>query len=167
MPRAVLSIKARIRDHSISLPAPETTARFDIPNACTDCHADRTPAWAESQLVKWFPEDRSARVTARAEAFTLAARAGRSRYRSSWPRRRPERAPLHRANALGHLGRFPDPRSVQALVTAAGSGEPILRAIAVMNLEPAKLSGPTARRRRPRSSTPSAIHVASCARGPR
>jgi HEAT repeat protein len=142
MPRAVLSIKARIRDHSISLPAPETTARFDIPNACTDCHADRTPAWAESQLVKWFPENRRARVTARAEAFTLAREGGTE----SIPKllaiaAAPSEPPLHRANALGHLGRFPDPRSVEALVTAASSGEPILRAIAVMNLEPAKLPG--------------------------
>ncbi len=143
MPREVLSIKARIRDHAISLPAPETTARFEVPNACNDCHAYRTPAWAESQLVKWFPENRRARVTARAEAFTLA-REGRT---ESIPKLLALAAdgsepPLHRANALGHLGRFPDPRSVEALVTAAGSREPILRAVAVMNLELAKLSGP-------------------------
>jgi predicted CXXCH cytochrome family protein len=143
MPRHVLSIKARIRDHSISLPAPETTARYGIPNACTDCHRDRTPAWAEGQLAKWFPANRRARVAARAEAFTLA--------RNEKPEAispllalaaSPAEPPLLRANALGHLGRFRDARAVEALTAAARSEEPVLRAVAVMNLEPARLSPP-------------------------
>ena len=46
MPRTVLSIKARIRDHSMSLPAPENTVRFAIPNACNECHADKKASWA-------------------------------------------------------------------------------------------------------------------------
>jgi predicted CXXCH cytochrome family protein len=140
MPRHVLSIKARIRDHAIGVPAPETTARFGIPNACNDCHVDRTPEWAEDQLAKWFPENRRHRVTARAEAFTLA----REENKEGIPKllaiaSSPAEPPLLRANALGHLGRFLDPRAVDALRTAARDEEPILRAVAVMNLEPAKL----------------------------
>jgi predicted CXXCH cytochrome family protein len=140
MPRHVLSIKARIRDHAIGVPAPETTARFDIPNACNDCHADRTPAWAEGHLAKWFPENRRARFAARAEAFTLA-REGKA---EAVPKlmaiaTSPSEPPLLRANALGHLGRFQDPRAVETLRTAASDAEAILRAVAVMNLEPAKV----------------------------
>ncbi len=140
MPRHVLSIKARIRDHAIGVPAPETTARFGIPNACNDCHADRTPEWAEGHLAKWFPENRRGRVTARADAFTLA-REGRA---EAIPKlialaASDAEPPLLRANALGHLGRFQDPRAYDALRTAVRADEPILRAVAVMNLEPAKL----------------------------
>ena len=61
MPRTVLSIKARIRDHSISLPAPENTTEFAIPNACNECHADKKASWAVDTLAKWWPEGRRAK----------------------------------------------------------------------------------------------------------
>ena len=51
----------------------------------------------------------------------------------------PSEPPLLRANALGHLGRFTDARAVDALVSAVRSDEAIVRAVAVMNLEPARL----------------------------
>ena len=44
MPRTVLSIKAEIRDHSMSVPVPENTIRHGIPNACNQCHKDRDAA---------------------------------------------------------------------------------------------------------------------------
>jgi hypothetical protein len=140
MPRHVLSVKARIRDHAIGVPAPEATARFGIPNACNDCHADRSPEWAEEALARWFHENRRGRFAARAEAFTLA----REGKKDAIPKllallAAPSEPPLLRANALGHLGRFQDPRAVEALRAAARDDEPILRAVAVMNLEPAKI----------------------------
>ena len=46
MPKTVISIKATMRDHTMSLPAPENTVAFGIPNACTECHTDKKPAWA-------------------------------------------------------------------------------------------------------------------------
>ena len=36
MPYTVVSLKARMRDHAVSVPAPEATRRFGMPNACTD-----------------------------------------------------------------------------------------------------------------------------------
>ena len=41
MPRTVQSIKAEIRDHSMSVPVPENTIRHGIPNACNLCHKDQ------------------------------------------------------------------------------------------------------------------------------
>jgi hypothetical protein len=76
MPRTVVSIKATMRDHTISVPAPENTVAFGIPNACTECHTDKPAAWAVSTLEQWSPRGRRAKLIARAEAFT-AARANR------------------------------------------------------------------------------------------
>ena len=56
-------------------PAPENTVRFAIPNACTECHTDKTPAWAVDTLAKWWPNGRRRKLVARAEAFT-GGRAG-------------------------------------------------------------------------------------------
>ena len=50
MPKTVISIKATMRDHTIGVPAPENTVAHGIPNACTECHADKKPAWAVDTL---------------------------------------------------------------------------------------------------------------------
>jgi tetratricopeptide (TPR) repeat protein len=136
MPRSVVSIKAKIRDHGISLPAPENTERHGIPNACNNCHEDRTPAWAAATLDEWFPGSRSRRqkLLDRADAFSRA-KAGNDpevvaqlvalAANESEP-------PLIRANAVGYLGSFPsDPRVQPALLRAFGSKEPVIRAIAM------------------------------------
>ena len=77
MPKTVISIKASMRDHSISLPAPENTVAHGIPNACTECHTDKKPAWAvrRAGVVAERPPEK---LVKRAEAFT-AARANRPR----------------------------------------------------------------------------------------
>jgi Doubled CXXCH motif (Paired_CXXCH_1)/Cytochrome c554 and c-prime len=41
-------------DHTFLPPVPEMTAGFGEPNACTTCHDDKTPEWAESALDRWY-----------------------------------------------------------------------------------------------------------------
>jgi len=135
MPKTVVSIKATMRDHTIGVPAPENTVRFGIPNACTECHQNKPASWAAGVLQSWWPGGRRNRLVARAEAFT-AARA-----------RRPEAIerliavaedngydPLTRANAVGYLGRFVEPRAVAALARAARSDHPAIRTTAIAAL---------------------------------
>jgi hypothetical protein len=135
MPRSVVSIKAKIRDHGIGLPAPENTERHGIPNACNNCHEDKTPAWAAASIDGWFPGSRARRqkLLDRADIF--------SRAKSSDPAVVPRlielaakesEPPLIRANAVGYLGTFPsDPRVPPALLRAFGSKEPVIRSIAM------------------------------------
>ena len=135
MPPTVLSIKARIRDHSMSLPAPENTVRFAIPNACNECHADKQATWAVGVLAKWWPGGRRAKLVARAAAFTggreaspealdgLIAIAGD-----------PDAGPLVQANAVGYLSNYSQERAVNALVAAAKSPHPAIRSAALSAL---------------------------------
>lgn len=41
-------------DHSFRPPMPEATIKFGSPNACNDCHTDKTPEWA-NEIVKKRP----------------------------------------------------------------------------------------------------------------
>jgi hypothetical protein len=135
MPKTVVSIKSTMRDHTMSVPAPENTVRFNIPNACTECHSDKPASWAVDTLKIWWPEGRRSRLVAQAEAFS-AARAGRAdaierliaigdddRY-----------PPLTRANAIGYLRNYADPRALSALTRAATADHPAIRATAVVGL---------------------------------
>jgi hypothetical protein len=135
MPKAVVALKASMRDHTMSLPTPENTVAFGIPNACSQCHTDRSAAWAVDVLQAWYPEGRRSKVIARAETFT-AARAGRPEAldRLIAMSADPNEGPMLRANAVGYLANYPDQRAVAALLSAAKAEHPIMRATAVAGL---------------------------------
>ncbi|MCF6268874.1 MAG: tetratricopeptide repeat protein [Melioribacteraceae bacterium] len=41
-------------DHSIRVPRPDLTISINTPNACNDCHADKSPKWADDYITKWY-----------------------------------------------------------------------------------------------------------------
>jgi predicted CXXCH cytochrome family protein len=135
MPKTVVSIKSTMRDHTISLPAPENTVAFGIPNACTECHADKQAAWAVGALEKWWPRGRRAKLVNRAETFT-AARTGRPEALDRLIAIAADagQGPLVQANAVGYLGRYPDARAVAALLAAAKATHPVIRSAAISAL---------------------------------
>ena len=42
------------RDHSFRIPRPDLTLSIGTPNACNDCHTDKTTAWSQSYIEKWY-----------------------------------------------------------------------------------------------------------------
>lgn len=46
------------RDHSLRIPRPDLTVALGTPNACGDCHSDRTAQWAAERVVEWYPGGR-------------------------------------------------------------------------------------------------------------
>ena len=46
------------RDHSFRIPRPDLSDKLGTPNACNQCHKDKTNKWAQEYIVKWFGESR-------------------------------------------------------------------------------------------------------------
>jgi Tfp pilus assembly protein PilF len=42
------------RDHSFRIPRPDLTISIGTPNACNDCHKDKTASWSQSYIEKWY-----------------------------------------------------------------------------------------------------------------
>jgi predicted CXXCH cytochrome family protein len=40
-------------DHSFRIPRPDLSATLGTPNACNDCHADKSPEWAAAAITSW------------------------------------------------------------------------------------------------------------------
>lgn len=136
MPRTVLSIKAEIRDHSMSVPVPENTAAHGIPNACNLCHRDRDAKWATERMNAWYDPGSRQKWIRRADAFA-AARAGDPQVIAKLIAivDRPAEGALARANALGYLtGLGADGRAAAAVERALTDSEPLLRAIAALRI---------------------------------
>ena len=141
MPRSVTSIRAKMRDHSISIPSPRNTARFGVPNACNECHAAESPEWATAQMDEWWGETpRRRKIERRAEAYTGARQLSREALDQLLAISTDEgEGPVNRANAAGHLGRYladPETRdpATQALLAASGDSHPLVRAVASLKL---------------------------------
>jgi predicted CXXCH cytochrome family protein len=64
----------RRRDHTFQAPVPEMTAKYGVPNACTECHDDKSPEWAIARMDEWYG-DRARRERAMALADTMYAAA--------------------------------------------------------------------------------------------
>jgi Flp pilus assembly protein TadD len=43
-------------DHSLRAPRPDLTVSIGTPNACNDCHVDRSARWAAEAVRRWYPE---------------------------------------------------------------------------------------------------------------
>lgn len=135
MPRTVVSLGTKMRDHSISVPVPANTARHGIPNACNQCHKDKDTA---RQIAEWYGARSGEKLIRRADAFTQARKGDASAI--------PElqrilanqvEGPWIRANAAGYLGNFPnDPAAYAALLHAFSDAEPLVRATAASAIRP-------------------------------
>jgi predicted CXXCH cytochrome family protein len=136
MPRTVYSIKAEIRDHSLTIPVPENTLKHGIPNACNLCHKDRDPKWTLEKMNQWWKPDLRQKLIRRADTFAAA--------RANNPAAvemlldivaRPAEGGLTRANALQYLTRFSAVAGVYAVFERSLSdADPLVRATAALNI---------------------------------
>jgi predicted CXXCH cytochrome family protein len=46
------------RDHSFRVPRPDQSVLFGTPNACNDCHKDKSSKWASNKIIDWYGPDR-------------------------------------------------------------------------------------------------------------
>ena len=46
------------RDHSFRIPRPDQSLAYGTPNACNECHDDKSEKWAADWVVKWYGSER-------------------------------------------------------------------------------------------------------------
>ncbi len=63
------------RDHSFRVPRPDLTIATAVPNACNNCHEEKTPDWAASAISTWHGEGARERPQ-----FATSLAAGRGGY---------------------------------------------------------------------------------------
>jgi tetratricopeptide (TPR) repeat protein len=117
-------------DHSFRVPRPDLTVELgpeNAPNACNDCHRDRSAEWAARAVKRAFPEGRH---TQPHYATVLAAgrRPGLGAERGLVELIRDEQQPgIVRGTAASLLPRHMGPLSLPALEAAAADPDPLVR----------------------------------------
>ena len=54
MPTRTYMVVDPRRDHSIRIPRPDLSIKLGTPNACSNCHADKSAQWASDSVNKWY-----------------------------------------------------------------------------------------------------------------
>jgi Flp pilus assembly protein TadD len=124
-----MGIDAR-HDHSFRVPRPDLSVSVGLAeakNACTDCHRDRSPAWAAAAVRRWYPGGRH--ETAH---YGEAIHAGRTYAPGAEQAllallRDPKLPGIVRGTALSLLPPHLTPSSLPALEKAASDPDPLVR----------------------------------------
>jgi len=122
------------RDHSFRVPRPDLSMRLGTPNACNDCHKDRSTRWAADAVTKWYGPNRRdgwhygeaihAGRSARADAESLLVRTVED---ATTPA-------IVRATALSLLHRNLGPNALRAVERSFHNSDPLVRRAAVSAL---------------------------------
>ena len=123
------------RDHSFRVPRPDLTLSIGTPNACTECHRDRSAQWAAGAVAEWFPGGRS-----QEEHYGQAFHAARTSAVDAEPRlsavaRNVELPAIVRATALAELSLLLSPASLTAVEVGLQDERPLVRQAALTALE--------------------------------
>jgi Flp pilus assembly protein TadD len=125
-------------DHSFRAPRPDLTValgRENAPNACNDCHRDRSPRWAAQAVRRWYPGGQQTKPH-----YATALHAGRT-FRPGAEAAllevvRDTKIPgIVRATAVSLLPPHLGPESLPALQKAARDEDPLVRLGAATTLE--------------------------------
>ncbi|NVB78449.1 MAG: hypothetical protein HOV81_08665 [Kofleriaceae bacterium] len=129
MPPVVSGVLDHFVDHAIDVPAPATTEKHGVPNACGVCHADKTPAALATAIRSWWPDasTRQARRERLADAFDEATARESAKPLVAVVADATE-APTLRGAASIVLGRRFGPRAAPAIEPLLASPELLLRA---------------------------------------
>src|SRR5262245_1963443 len=124
MPERTYMVVDRRHDHSFRVPRPDVSAKLGTPNACNDCHGDKTADWAASAIERWHGSNRKG-LQNYAEAFH-AAWAGRSDAAALLRKIAADRnvPALARASALTELRPYASASKSNANLVRAGLSDP-------------------------------------------
>ncbi len=124
------------RDHSFRVPRPDFSVAYGTPNACNQCHKDKSNSWAADAIVKWYGPDR--RQEPEFVGGIDAGRRGLPNAEKALTALITDTAKpgIARATALSLLPAYLTPAAMPAVQTALADSDALVRREAVRSLEP-------------------------------
>lgn len=115
------------RDHSIRIPRPDLSDKLGTPNACNQCHTEKSTEWATRYLREWYGEE-----LLQTPHYGEVIWAGRKQYpEAQYDLIRlggdPEVATMVRATAISLLGGYPGQQTASLLQQTVTDPDPLVR----------------------------------------
>ena len=135
MPERTYMVIDPRRDHSIRIPRPDLSEKLGTPNACNQCHKDKTRQWATDYIIQWYGKAYTARQHY-GEVFH-AARNGHPQAGNLLHQlvQDANQSNMVKATAVSLLPAYPGPETTEILRSMLHHLDPLLRMSAVNALE--------------------------------
>ncbi len=118
-------------DHSMLPPTPSATVKFGSPNACTLCHKDKGPSWADAKVRQWHKTDYQKPVLERAALVDAARKRKWDRLPAILAYVQDSRGDnVTQASLIRLLRSCDDPRRLPVVLKALQHPNPLVRAAA-------------------------------------
>ena len=118
-------------DHSLRIPRPDLSVSLGTPNACTNCHDDKTNEWALQAVNKWYGERKKPHYgTILADAYSGKSGADVELLKLINSNLYPE---IIRATAIGYLSAYQSQQADKTVRKALNDPDPLLRQAAAEN----------------------------------
>jgi tetratricopeptide (TPR) repeat protein len=133
-PRDYMVVDPR-HDHSMRIPRPDLSVKLGTPNACNQCHQDKSSEWAATRVSDWYghaPEG--------FQAYALALHAARNQEPAAGGAlaeliRNAQTPDIARATALAGIGPYLSRTTADVLAVGLADSSPLLRAAVPTALE--------------------------------
>jgi predicted CXXCH cytochrome family protein len=135
MPVSIYMVVDRRHDHSLRIPRPDISVKLGTPNACNNCHADKSAQWAADTIEQWhgpvrkgfqnYAEAFQASRTGRSDAAALLAVVAAS----------PATPAIARASALTELHSRVSPTNIELARKGLADPDPMVRIAALDMLD--------------------------------
>jgi predicted CXXCH cytochrome family protein len=133
-PKTYMVVDPR-HDHSMRVPRPDLSVKLGTPNACTNCHAERSAEWAAKQVREWYGGDPEG-YQRYAGALDAGRRGEPAAGKGLAELVRDSDVPdIARATALARLGPYLSPETVDVVAQGLAEDNPMLRVAALEALE--------------------------------
>src|SRR5690606_22076142 len=119
-------------DHSFRVPRPDLSVKYGTPNACNDCHTDKSSKWAADAVNKWYGPSRKyhfaedlipgSKASPEAEAYLLKLL------------NKKDVPDIVKATAASYLGNTVTPGSLQGLLSCLSAADAQIRYRALRSL---------------------------------
>jgi tetratricopeptide (TPR) repeat protein len=137
--RTYMVVDAR-RDHSFRVPRPDFSIAYGTPNACNQCHKDKSNGWAADTVARWYGPTR--RQEAHFVTAIDAGRRGLSNAESALAGLISDASKpgIARATALSLLPQYLTPTGLHVIEQALRDDDSLVRTEAVRALQPVAMS---------------------------
>ena len=131
-PKTYMVVDPR-HDHSMRIPRPDLSVKIGTPNACINCHQDKSSEWAARQVNKWYGHKAKG-----FQSYAVALNAARQGLPGAGDKlailiRDTETPDIARATALTHIGPYLSSATADVFTVGLTDPSPVVR-IAALNL---------------------------------
>ena len=117
------------RDHSFRIPRPDLSIKYNVPNACNDCHVNKSFKWSEDWIKKYYGERKKfTYVSVLADGYLQKENADTGLIRIIKNDLYPE---IIRATSLSYLSTYINPEADSVIIEMLYNIEPLVRERAI------------------------------------